>query len=87
LHGEIGAEARDMGVDELLALGELSSHAVREFGTGARHFERIEDLLAALDKDMDANSTVLVKGSRFMKMERVVRHCTCSQGEEACCSH
>jgi UDP-N-acetylmuramoyl-tripeptide--D-alanyl-D-alanine ligase len=85
LHGEIGAEARDLGVGELLALGELSAHAVREFGAGARHFERIEDLLAALDKDMDANSTVLVKGSRFMKMERVVKHC--SQGEEACCSH
>ena len=77
LHAEIGAEAHRMGVGKLLALGELSLHAVREFGSGARHFERIEDLLAALDKDMDANSTVLVKGSRFMKMERVVQHCSC----------
>jgi len=85
LHGEIGAEARDMGVDELLALGELSIHAVREFGAGAQHFERIEDLLAVLDKDLNADSTVLVKGSRFMKMERVVRHVT--QGDETCCSH
>lgn len=85
LHGEIGAEAQRMGVDEMLALGDLSIHAVREFGAGARHFERIEDLLAALDQDMDADSTVLVKGSRFMKMERVVQHCT--KGEETCCSH
>jgi UDP-N-acetylmuramoyl-tripeptide--D-alanyl-D-alanine ligase len=85
LHGEIGVAARDLGVDELLALGELSANAVREFGAGARHFERIEDLLAALDKDMNADSTVLVKGSRFMRMERVVQHCT--QGEETCCSH
>ncbi len=77
LHGEIGAEARDMGVDELFGLGELSTHTVREFGAGARHFERIEDLLAALDKDLDADSTVLVKGSRFMRMERVVQHCIC----------
>lgn len=76
LHAEIGAEARQIGVDKLLALGELSVHAVSEFGSGARHFESIEDLLAALDKDMDAGSTVLVKGSRFMKMERVVAHCT-----------
>jgi len=74
LHGEIGAEARRLGVDELLALGELTTHTVQEFGTGARHFERIEDLLAMLDKDMDADSTVLVKGSRFMRMERVVKH-------------
>jgi len=85
LHGEIGVEARRLGVDELLALGELTTHTVQEFGTGAHHFVRIEDLLAALDKDMDADSTVLVKGSRFMKMERVVQHFT--NKEETCCSH
>jgi UDP-N-acetylmuramoyl-tripeptide--D-alanyl-D-alanine ligase len=79
LHGEIGAEARRMGVDEMLAIGELSTHAVHEFGAGARHFERLEDLLAMLDRDMDAHSTVLVKGSRFMRMERVVQHCTVAQ--------
>ena len=82
LHGEIGAEARRMGVNALLALGELTVHTVYEFGAGARHFERIEDLLAALDKNLDADSTVLVKGSRFMKMERVVQHCTGDRGQK-----
>ncbi len=72
LHGEIGAEARRMGVNELLALGELTVHAVHEFGSGARHFEHIEDLIAALEQDLDVDTTVLVKGSRFMKMERVI---------------
>ncbi len=72
LHGEIGAEARNMGVSKLLALGELTVHTVHEFGSGARHFERIEDLIAALEQDLDVDATVLVKGSRFMKMERVV---------------
>jgi UDP-N-acetylmuramoyl-tripeptide--D-alanyl-D-alanine ligase len=76
LHGEIGVEARRMGVDALLALGTWSAQAAREFGAGARHFERIEDLYRALDECMDADSTVLVKGSRFMHMERVVQHCT-----------
>ena len=76
LHGEIGAEARRMGIQKLLALGELSVHAVAEFGTGARHFERIEDLLAMLERELDADTTVLVKGSRFMRMERVVQYCT-----------
>lgn len=85
LHSEIGADARDMGVDQLLALGELSNHAVSEFGAGARHFEDVESLCAALDGEMSAGVTVLVKGSRFMKMERVVQHCT--RGEETCCSH
>ena len=79
LHGEIGTEARRLGVDELLALGELTAHTVHKFGAGARHFERIEDLLATLDRNMGAGSTVLVKGSRFMRMERVVQHCTAPQ--------
>ncbi|MEO6421202.1 MAG: UDP-N-acetylmuramoyl-tripeptide--D-alanyl-D-alanine ligase [Candidatus Nitrotoga sp.] len=76
LHGEIGEEALRLGVNQLFALGKLTPHTVRKFGTGARHFERIEDLFAALDKNLDVDSTVLVKGSRFMHMERVVQHCT-----------
>lgn len=79
LHGEIGAEARRMGISQLLALGDLTVYAVDEFGAGAQHFKRIEDLLAILDKNVDADSTVLVKGSRFMRMERVVQHCTAAQ--------
>ena len=71
-HAEIGREARNAGIEKLFALGPLSANAVREFGSGARHFERIEDLQNALEKELDANTTVLVKGSRFMKMERVV---------------
>ena len=74
-HAEIGGEAKRAGIEKLYALGELSRDAVREFGDGARHFERIEELLAELDKELDADVTVLVKGSRFMKMERVVAHC------------
>jgi UDP-N-acetylmuramoyl-tripeptide--D-alanyl-D-alanine ligase len=58
----------------LYALGTLSNYAVNEFGSGAQHFERIEDLQVVLEKELDANTTVLVKGSRFMKMERVVKY-------------
>jgi UDP-N-acetylmuramoyl-tripeptide--D-alanyl-D-alanine ligase len=76
LHSEIGAEARRFGVSQLLALGKLTPHTVHEFGKGAYHFEQIEDLFAVLDKNLDIDSTVLVKGSRFMRMERVVQHCT-----------
>lgn len=72
-HAEIGGEARRAGIEKLYALGTLSGNAVREFGSGAQHFERIEDLQAALEKELDTNTTVLVKGSRFMKMERVVQ--------------
>ena len=76
LHAEIGGEARRAGIERLYALGNLSINAVREFGSGARHFERIEDLREALEKELDAATTVLVKGSRFMKMERVVEFLT-----------
>ena len=84
-HAEIGAYARQSGIQRLLALGELSRAAVREFGEGSQHFENVESLCAALDSEMDTGVTVLVKGSRFMKMERVVSHCI--QGEKTCCSH
>jgi len=75
-HAGIGAEARRAGIEKLYALGTLSGNAAREFGSGAQHFLRIEDLQDALEMELDANTTVLVKGSRFMKMERVVEHFT-----------
>lgn len=74
LHAQIGAAARRAGIEKLYALGALSSNAVREFGSGARHFERIEELNDALEQEMSKDATVLVKGSRFMKMDRVVKH-------------
>jgi UDP-N-acetylmuramoyl-tripeptide--D-alanyl-D-alanine ligase len=73
LHAEIGARAKAAGIHRLLALGELSSHAVQAFGAGGMHFERIEELLAEVENALGPEVTVLVKGSRFMKMERVVQ--------------
>ncbi|MGA7593886.1 MAG: UDP-N-acetylmuramoyl-tripeptide--D-alanyl-D-alanine ligase [Gallionella sp.] len=76
LHAGIGAEARLAGIEKLFALGALSVNTVREFGSGAQHFAQIGALQDALENELDANTTVLVKGSRFMKMERVVEHFT-----------
>jgi UDP-N-acetylmuramoyl-tripeptide--D-alanyl-D-alanine ligase len=66
-HHEVGAYAKAKSISALLALGEATRHAVEAFGPGARHFDRVEDLLPHV-----AGSSILVKGSRFMKMERVV---------------
>ena len=66
-HREVGAYARTKGVSQLLAMGEATRQAVDAFGEGARHFDTVEELVSQLK-----SSTVLVKGSRFMKMERVV---------------
>jgi len=75
-HREVGAYARERGIGALFALGEASREAVAAFGQGARHFASAEHLRAALP----AAATVLVKGSRFMRMERVVAALT-GQGE------
>ena len=73
LHREVGERARAAGIDRLLCLGEMSLHAVQGFGAGAMHFERVEELLAEIECALEPEVTVLVKGSRFMKMERVVQ--------------
>jgi UDP-N-acetylmuramoyl-tripeptide--D-alanyl-D-alanine ligase len=72
-HEEIGAYAAQRGIVTVLATGDLARHMT---GSGAQHYEQFDDLLAALDKQLGSKSdaTVLVKGSRFMKMERVVQH-------------
>ena len=73
LHREVGEKAKAAGIERLLCLGELSLHAAQGFGDGAMHFERIEELLAEIECALGPDVTVLVKGSRFMKMERVVQ--------------
>jgi len=72
MHREIGAYAKSAGLDRLLVLGELSKEMAGAFGAGAQHFESPEALGEVLSKQLTANTTVLVKGSRFMRMERVV---------------
>ncbi len=67
-HREVGEYARSRGIGALYALGEASREAVKAFGAGARHFASPEELVKALPRE----ATLLVKGSRFMRMERVV---------------
>jgi len=71
MHAEVGAFAREAGVDALLATGEASRKAVKAFGSGARHFASIEELVEAAGHEAAQGATILVKGSRFMQMERV----------------
>lgn len=73
LHAEIGAAAKAAGIDLLFTLGDLSAAAAQAFGEGGRHFEYIEDLLHDIENLLAPDVTVLVKGSRFMQMERVVK--------------
>jgi UDP-N-acetylmuramoyl-tripeptide--D-alanyl-D-alanine ligase len=72
MHARVGAAARQAGIESLYALGELSQQACTAFGAGARHFAGIEELTAVVASEFDVGTTVLVKGSRSMEMERVV---------------
>jgi UDP-N-acetylmuramoyl-tripeptide--D-alanyl-D-alanine ligase len=69
-HREVGAYAAERGIDQLWTAGALSTHASAAFH-GARHFDDVPMLIAALGMAPSAAS-VVVKGSRFMKMEQVV---------------
>lgn len=72
LHGEIGRQAVQSGIDHLLSLGTLGKAAARAFGNRGRHFQRLEELLAAARPLLNKDTVVLVKGSRAARMERVV---------------
>lgn len=71
MHASIGEFAKRAGVDELFALGTMSTVAARSFGEGGRHFDSVEALVQAVAGVAGADATILVKGSRFMRMERV----------------
>jgi UDP-N-acetylmuramoyl-tripeptide--D-alanyl-D-alanine ligase len=71
LHAEIGEFARQSGVARLLAVGDEARHAVEAFGAGATWFAAVEELTAVLGRELTPDVTVLVKGSRSNRLERV----------------
>lgn len=70
-HAEVGAYARQRGIERLLAHGPQAIHAAMGFG-GGRHFEDIAALIEAVRTHLGLCVSIAVKGSRFMRMERVV---------------
>ncbi|MGB5621230.1 MAG: UDP-N-acetylmuramoyl-tripeptide--D-alanyl-D-alanine ligase [Gammaproteobacteria bacterium] len=72
LHAEVGRYAREAGVERLFAIGRLSEETVAAFGAGAQLFHDAASLGAAVREGLGPDVNVLVKGSRMMRMERVV---------------
>ncbi len=72
LHAEVGAAIREAGVDRLYTLGKLSSHAAEAFGDAGFSFDSLDALVADIGTELESDVNVLVKGSRGMRMERVI---------------
>ena len=82
-HREVGAYARERGIDRLLALGQETAPAVDGFGAGAERFLQVEAVNEAALRLARPGTTFLVKGSRSARMERVVAALTGAAMERA----
>jgi UDP-N-acetylmuramoyl-tripeptide--D-alanyl-D-alanine ligase len=81
-HDEAGRHARALGIEKLFTLGEQSKQAAAGFG-GTQVFGSMDELAAAVLAELPHTGSVLVKGSRFMKMERVVQAITAHAQDHA----
>ncbi|MAF84513.1 MAG: hypothetical protein CL797_10475 [Chromatiales bacterium] len=73
LHADMGRQAKEAGVECLYTLGEQACAAAAAFGEGGQAFTDDSELIAALGEVADQGLTVLIKGSRCMQMEKLVR--------------
>jgi UDP-N-acetylmuramoyl-tripeptide--D-alanyl-D-alanine ligase len=72
-HAELGRYARECRVARLFALGPESTRAVETFGSGGEWFTDADSLTRRLQSEIAPGVTVLVKGSRVNRLERVVQ--------------
>jgi UDP-N-acetylmuramoyl-tripeptide--D-alanyl-D-alanine ligase len=72
LHSALGFEARELKIDQLIGIGPLSQYVCEAFGENAHHVNSIEEIIALLSPQFDSHTTLLIKGSRSARMERVV---------------
>ena len=72
MHEEIGIYAKNLGIELAYFVGENSVQAAEKFGADGLWFVDKDPLILSLTHDLPENASVLVKGSRFMKMEEVV---------------
>lgn len=73
LHEQAGKHAKESGVKRLFTLGPLAELSGQAFGQGAESFQQHEDLIEILKNELHEKITLLVKGSRYMHMEKIVK--------------
>ncbi len=72
-HHELGLEARRQGIEQIFAYGELSKATTQAFGECGYHFQDHDELIRSLKANLTSSTSILVKGSRSMHMELVVK--------------
>ena len=87
VHEIIGKKAKAVGIKHMYCLGDYSANACNSFGENGKSFEEMDDLLSELKTDLQNDfpdsTTILIKGSRFMRMERAVEALSIEYGETA----
>lgn len=71
IHYQMGRDAKKAGVSRLWTIGEQSQYATNTYGKDAQHFETISTLQTQLENELSANVTCLIKGSRFMQLDKL----------------
>ena len=80
LHNEVGAYAKTLGIDVLIAVGELSKATAAGYGDGAHHFSDVESCIAVLSGILQDGDTVLVKASHSVHFEKITEALTGGKG-------
>ena len=72
LHREVGAYAKEVGIDMLVAVGPLSEATAEGYGKGAYYYATVERCIDRLKRYLRPGDTILVKASHSMRFERIV---------------
>ena len=72
LHREVGAYAKELGIDVLIAVGPLSEATAEGFGEGAYYYQNVDRCIDRIERHLHPDDTILVKASHSMQFERIV---------------
>lgn len=71
IHQRLGIEAKSFNIEHLLTIGEQSKYSSQSFGQNAQHFTDMSALQTYLENELQEDVTCLIKGSRFMKLDKL----------------
>jgi len=71
VHYQMGIDAKGSGITRLWTIGVQSRNASEAYGEGAHHFDTMDELQNQLEKELTDGVTCLIKGSRFMQLDKL----------------